>query len=715
MQFDGVDVTRFKYLMWTLVSRAGDPKMSSLVQHTAKKASFEERMAIVKGINYIAEPCVRVLDFRMYFYELCQAHEFEGIQHFMDGESIQIFNALIEKTGGKYTLGVYDELNNYAKKKAAEFQQTQSHVRVKIDPKFIPLNRYDDFQLRQHSASHDVSKHDVPKELLIRSIEQRVFEEHYINNSAGLSHLLAGPSLNYRPLTEFITDSNQELWQYLQMEQDFGLIHAIIHKPEIKAVLAQSQAVSKYYLVKKLNVNDQLDFAMVEFSTMPAICHSDPELFACLQLDDVKLLRLDILNIEASDLIKRPSLLRSKNNVRLQSINAEPSEQIKKLAESGQKLITITDESNVLHELKLLSPHVEKSANPDALPNSLVQYLVRPRQRPTKLYQAVLNSQEYRKEDRFACNTTCILIKKKSKKAYLGRTINMSTKGLAVKFDENVELNAHDEVFINLPSVNKRMSAQVKNQPYSVISNEHNQVRLKISGSADQRQGEKLMVRFLAKFHSQLKTSGKTESLVGLTQSLRSLTASCHQSIPFSYVIDKRSSFIEFISTNVHSQISNLIESKQKNDVARLVASDAFVDYIKHLYIKMMESQGEVYGYVLLLPRYKEKSGKEHSFWLQDLVELAEKQTGYEFISKLQGVAEPSVLAIRLCKPKKLSDRYFADELNHLNCIDPIASDSIPDSESDIVAFGEIKEISDLFISFNKQKEDVIMIDAPVT
>ena len=712
MQFDGIDVSKFKYLMWTLVSRAGDPKMTTLVQHTAKKASFDERMAIVKGINYIAEPCARVLDFRIYFYELCQAHEFEGVQHFLDPESIQVFDALIEKTGGRYTVGVYDELTSYAKRKAEEFQRSQPQQTVEVEPKLVCLDRKRHSGLSGYSESRDVSKSDVSKQRLVESIEQRIFEAHYVNAQKGVSYTLADAPMNYQPLTEFVIEDNREFWQYIQLDEDFSLVHAIVHKAEIKAVLAQSQPVSKYYLAKKLNVNDQLDFALIEFASLPEVSQNDPALFASLLMDDVKLLRIDIVTEQLAERFSSPSLLRSENNVRLQTINQRLSPELKRLAANSEKLLTISDDTHILSQLKLLQPHCDPKLDKTALPNSLVQYLVRPRQKPEKLQQAIMNSVERRKEERFACNTTCILVDKAHRQGHVGKTLDLSTKGLAVKFNEAVELALHDEVFISLPSVNKRMLRQVKNQAYRIVHIDDKQVRLKISADAKQRDGERLLVDFLARYQGQLSPSGKTESLTGLTQCLRSLVSSCHRGIPFTYAIAKRSCVVEFISTNPHSRLSNLTHDVEESELKRLLSSEAFSDYIKQLYQRLLEGKEGVTGYLLLLPRWQDKKGREHLFWIQDLMELAQKKTGFEFLHKLSGIAKPSVLSVSLTKPKFLDDRYFCDELTHLNRIDPISADDLPTKAEDIVALGEIKEITDLFVSFVQDKEDIVMVEA---
>ena len=713
MQFDGIDVSKFKYLMWTLVSRAGDPKMSTLIQHTAKKASVEERLAIVKGINYIAEPCARALDFRIYFYELCQAHEFEGIQHFLDPESIQVFDALIAKTGGRYTVGVYDELTNYAKRKAEEYQQSHPEPVERIAPKLVPLNRHLTPSLRAIDPGQDVSIEDVSSERLSQSIAQRVLEAHYLNTNRSVSYALANAAMNYRPLTEFVTDANRDLWQFLQMDQDFSLANAIVHKPEIKAVLAQTQSVSKYYLAKRLNVNEQLDFALFEFNQLPGICESDPELFACLLLDDVRLLRVDLITDKISELYFNPPLINSDNNIRLQSLNHTLTPELKRLATQCDKLLTITDDSHILSDLDLLIPHANSEFDKHGLPNSLVQYLVRPRQAPDKLQQAFLNSKELRKEDRFSCKTTCILIDRESKQARTGKTINMSSKGLAVRLEQSEGLSMHDDVFVSLPSVNKRMSTSVKNQLYSVVAVDGQVVRLKVAGAANQRSGEQLLVDFLAKYQSQLLASGKTESVPGLTQSLRAVTTACHQSIPFTFSINNRSCYVDAISTNRHSQLSNLKHDKLESDLTRLLMSDAFGDYLRHLYMRLLEGHERVTGYLLLLPRWQDKQGKEHRFWLQDLDTLAKKQTGFEFISKLHKVAKPAVLSIQLSAPKTLNDQYFCDELKHLNRIDPLAADALPTKTEDVVAVGEIKEISELFVPFSRSKEDIVLLTAP--
>lgn len=294
MQFDGVDISQYKYLMWTLVSRFGDPKLSTIVQHTAKKATFAERMAIVKGINHIGEPCTRVLDFRIYFYELCKAYEQNGIRHFLDPESIEVFNALLEKTAGRYTVGVYEELDAFAKRRYARLPPEEKEVRTDIEAKLVNMDRTKIETIRKYGLQHDVSEVDLDKKLFIDSIEQRVLEQHYLNNNRSLFYTLDSGLNNFKPTTVFLSDANYDFWQSLQIESQSCVVSALLLKPEFQAILAQSQRVTKFYLLKKLLVNDQVDYVAIDIAKLSVVLAQHPEITAAVTSEEVRLVKIDI-------------------------------------------------------------------------------------------------------------------------------------------------------------------------------------------------------------------------------------------------------------------------------------------------------------------------------------------------------------------------------------------------------------------------------------
>lgn len=709
MQFDGVDVTKYKYLMWTLVSRFGDPKLSTLVQHTAKNATFGERMAIVKGINYIGEPCKRVLDFRIYFYELCKAYDQNGIRHFLDPESIDVFNALLEKTAGRYTVGVYEELSNYAKRRYARLPEEEKQVRTDIEAKLINLNRNKIDSLKKFGLQHDVAKEDIDHNALIDSIEQRVLEQHYLNNNRSICYTLDSGLNNFKPLSVFLSDSNIDFWQSLQIDDHACVVSSLILKAEFQSVLAQSQEVSKYYLLKKILVNDQTDFVAVEISKLSVVLEQHPELVTALTSDEVRLIRMNITSAPILSNVHAPSVLSSKNNIRLQAINQKPSREVTQLLSSGNKLLSVSDVTHMLHDLDLLKEH-RKGTEHDELPVSLLQYVIRPRFATQKIKVAVNNNNDCRMEDRFQCQTTCIVIEPKTKKSVIGKTLNFSTKGLAVKFDAAAEFGVGTSVLVTLPSVSKKMGRLVKNQAYTVIESDGSFLRLKVEGVAKSHDGRKLIMDFLQRFNGQLKANGKTEDLCGLTQALRSVVSANHESMPFTYVMDKRASFIEHLGFG-NAAISNLDSPNYLDDLKEMVSSRMFASYIKDLYWQLTDEVTEVNGYILLLPSVTTRSGKQHMFWVEDLKQLEQQKKGFEFITKLGKVAKPSVLAIRLCKAKPLNNKYFVDELHHLERVQPVLVDGLSCKDSDIMAYGELTEITELFKLEQPVVEEEMLIE----
>ncbi|MDC2889421.1 hypothetical protein [Psychrosphaera algicola] len=119
----------------------------------------------------------------------------------------------------------------------------------------------------------------------------------------------------------------------------------------------------------------------------------------------------------------------------------------------------------------------------------------------------------------------------------------------------------------------------------------------------------------------------------------------------------------------------------------------------------------EVTGYILLLPSITTRSGKQHMFWVEDLLTLEKQKTGFDFISQLGKVTKPAVLAIRLCQPKPLNDKYFIDEYHHLERVHPVAVDGLSCGDDAIMAYGEVSEITELFKIEQPEFEEELLIE----
>lgn len=690
--------------------------MSTLVQHTAKNASFEERMAICKGIQYIGEPCVRVLDFRMYFYELCNAYEFNGVKHFLDQTSIDVFNALIEKTGGRYTIGVYEELSAYAKRRYAQLPEEDKNNRTHLNAKTVLLNRHDIDSLRKTGIGHKIENDDIHLPGLCDSIEQRLVEERFVNNLDSLHYVISSSHNSYRPLCVCHTKQSEPFWQSLQLEQESCFISGLVMRSDFQMWLGQRTKGQKYFLVKSVLVNDRLDFIALDLAKLSVILQEHPDLAALLREDNIRLLKLDYVSGDFSKLQHFPSLLTSKINLRLQNVNREPSIAIKELLKKGQKLLSVQDMTPALKDLPLLHKHLGIKTNTKELPVSLLHFVLRPRYPTAPVQQAIIDSGDQRRETRYLCNTQCIVIDVASKSSYKAKTLNLSTKGLAIRLEHAADFDSETTLLISLPGMNKRMNRVVKNQPYQVVAQNGSELRLMIEGQANDHQGRRLLEDFLRRFGDKLNLSDSHEQLPGLVQTLRHVVANHYNALPFTFVSDKRATFVEHLGINLQAKINNLMGTSHNEDICNLLSSSPFINFIKSLYLKMQETQSAQTGYLLLLPRVTTKSGQKHEFWLQDFMELSKKQPSMAFIEKLKSIATPSILAVRLQAPEPMNGRYWLDEYHHLQRLNAGLAASINISNEDILAVGEVSDITSILtVEQPAQEEEMLIeVDSPV-
>lgn len=712
MFINGVDISKYKNLVWTLTSRAGEPKLSMLINKVAIAASNDEKDAILNAIYRTAEPCNRVLDFRYFIPEECKRYDYHNICHHIDQASIKLFEELLLKTDGVYTLGIYDEVYSLAKNNYQQLSHLHDSGRFSLEAKTINLSRANVDLLTQtlspHSPSEDSNNFLVDS--LVASIEQRVHEEHFLNHNQSVIYLANQSAIEHKLTCAFRNESTELFWQYMQLGEEDCLANRLFKLPEIQYRMENlNDAYSRFYLVKKALVNGQLEFILFELNEALEEIKHNQDFASFIQQQDVKLIRVYLISSELSDQLYVPSLLDSPNNPRLESINRKPSDEVKNLVNFSNTLMFLYDETAMLQQLQLLALTEKPKKTFAKLPQSIQSLLQGQTSYQAPAKQAVHKNKEMRLEDRFQCVTNCIVTDKKTNFTYIGKSIDISTQGLAIRFDQDILFS--DKVMISLPAINRRMGDMVKDQLYSCVDLDGCVLRVKAIGSSQEHKGTDLKREFISKYFSQLKINGLEEDLTGLSQLLRSAISGYHPTIPFTYTVDKRASFVETVCVNQYSKISNISNSDQYAELKQMLSSKRFSDYVISLFRKMTEAHQEITGYLVVLPNIKTDNGKSHPFWFEDFAELSLKQGGFEYVKKLKEVSNISIISVRLCKPSQLSNRFFADEYNHLKRLSPQTAESLSTKAEDILVYGEIKEISDIFSEPEQEPELEIVLD----
>lgn len=129
------DLSQFKTIILSLISYAKHPKLDTLIAKLAPNTITSKRFLIKMEIKRLATPCALVMDFRAFFDD-CQPIKHQNVCHYLDEISKTLFLDGIKNNNGIFSVLIYNELNDKAKKRHRAMMNSQeqgkSHSKISI-------------------------------------------------------------------------------------------------------------------------------------------------------------------------------------------------------------------------------------------------------------------------------------------------------------------------------------------------------------------------------------------------------------------------------------------------------------------------------------------------------------------------------------------------------------------------------------------------------
>jgi len=127
------DLVQFRTIILSLLSYAVHPKLDTLIAKLTPKLVGSTRFLIKMEIKRLAKPCALIMDFRAYFDD-CTPVKHQNSCHYLDKISKTLFITSVEKNNGLFSIHIYNELSEKAKKrhKAMVSDQESAKLRSKI-------------------------------------------------------------------------------------------------------------------------------------------------------------------------------------------------------------------------------------------------------------------------------------------------------------------------------------------------------------------------------------------------------------------------------------------------------------------------------------------------------------------------------------------------------------------------------------------------------
>lgn len=101
------EIEKYNELIEQLKTVVHEPDFNQIFQDSTTALTKPKQYLLKLELRRLARPCEKVIDLRSIIQEECQAFEYEGLIHYLDGASQALFERQI-RAFGEYTIGVYE-------------------------------------------------------------------------------------------------------------------------------------------------------------------------------------------------------------------------------------------------------------------------------------------------------------------------------------------------------------------------------------------------------------------------------------------------------------------------------------------------------------------------------------------------------------------------------------------------------------------------------
>ncbi|WKE64925.1 PilZ domain-containing protein [Gallaecimonas kandeliae] len=218
----------------------GEPEFQSLFDQLTQGEDNNTRFLLRMELRRVAAPCQRVIDLRLKGIKRCQLVEYKGQTHYLDEGARRIFEAGLKEFSGRYTMGIYEDIEAYAQSVRQERQL--SGEEEEEENNWLELVRFGSLLTRDSERMHfatpviirqggSVELTGSTTDISASGTQVQLSDQAYINPEADLE--LIFPKL---------TDANRRPWpplQYALISQQENRVRLRLKEtdPHIKGLL----------------------------------------------------------------------------------------------------------------------------------------------------------------------------------------------------------------------------------------------------------------------------------------------------------------------------------------------------------------------------------------------------------------------------------------------------------------------------------------------
>lgn len=532
-------------------------------------------------------------------------------------------------------------------------------------------------------------RYKVSLDNTFNSVESKLYEQFYlsrrkvldlfVDNEGKIPYILSShPALNM--LDWFVSDSKEILSSLVMKDQLF-----------VKAL----KSTEFYWLVYKRESDSKKD---VEFFSV--ILETDLSFkFAsqALKNGQGKVFKVSTSRTRDINAFLTSSLPRAIHREMGDETIFRYSPQLNNQLSSLRLLLTIKEVSN--HEMPLFDETAIKLSVAEVASCSSFMF------KGAILNQAEvvrLESNEFRKEDRYYVSTAVTIRHKRD--VYIGRTSDVSTRGLAIVLENNINLPKGSEVIVSFDDLMQNESEfNLSNVYYKVVAHKEGLLRLE-SLSSKGFVAVLFWQKYLTNNIDKLKVVGNTESLYGLRRALRNIVVQTHSSVPAFFSVNDSRPCVKRLSLSPLNNHHPIWSAISKDFSADTQLKDLFYhkSVFKRLVVDLPKITQEMQycGYFLMVKYEKTEEGM---LIIKDVVFLSRK----DVISCFRDAIDESdycIFNVTMTKKSRLFDRYFKGEMSYLEDYAPHKASKLMFDVKTLTGVLDFDDVTSFFKAYLKVK-----------
>lgn len=575
-------------------------------------------------------------------------------------------------------------------------KQTNFYYKIKMTPDQAEESVQEFYNQLKKFIFSQLRRHRVPIENTQEAVVVKGYEQYVVGKLNTLPIFMQNEHGPWLPNALFLTAENEVLLQRLTDENHGSMLNDFICQPRLQNALMKSERFVHYYLFAPVSSPD----GFANFMCMSlADCFNDPEARSIAQLAYLKskgnlmLYRIDGMTIQPNKQCHIPSSLPDSSGEAFQLINQSPVERARLLASGYHRMVSISDESELISTLDLFAEQID-----DEIPKQKIfEFIPKKTTFKTELYLVKSEVEDKRQEDRFLYKMPVVFFSvKKPKEKNYAFTVDISTKGLKIKTEKPFNFFPGDPITVSFPHLDTDNGEMISHQPYTVVSAKGNIIHLMVYGNVQTHQARKVIKKLIQNNLNSLTVTGCRDVIYGLPRVIRNLYTFNHPYPEFFVKRHDKNRYISDIALSDNTVMPEIsINEDENHDILKAVLKhENLVQMINDAWAKLKNPQ-DIFSFNLLVTVKEKANQAGYYIIIKNVDDLMRNGIMKSAVQQASLLGETRLLRFIMTPKGKVFNKYFRDELAYLTRYAPNRAKLTLDQINNVDAVGRILDITE--------------------